>query len=311
MKQIALFALPFFGYENHILSQFEKQGYKIHYISGRKGCLSDFFIALFCDVPKVYQQHIKKELERLPLEQIDIFLVIKGVNLTSEHIGYIKSRNPKMRFVMYQWDSVRNFNYTELIPYFDKVATFDFKDAEQLSLEYVPLFYTEDITPEPKIEENIDILLVGTYLPERFEAMRSIKDIAQKNNLKFYYHIFVAPSYFYKNIKRFWSIRRDLSTRQISREKLIELYRRSKTILDVSNIDQTGMSMRVVESYGMNKKLITSNPAIEKDANVCEIMRIAQPASESEVLKLIDLEVERYKNREKLSIESWTKRLLC
>lgn len=305
MKEIILFALPFFGYENHILDALQSSGYKTHYISGRKGRLNDFLISFSKNRDEIYQFHIQRELEKLPLEQIDTMLVIKGVNLTPGHIEYIRSRNEAMRFVMYQWDSLRNFDFKPLIAFFDKVVTFDFNDAETLKIEYTPLFYTKDIDPDPVVEEDIDILLVGTYLPERYEAMVEMREVAVKNGLNFHHHIFIAPSYFLSNIKKFRPILKDLKLRQISRIDLIELYRRSKSILDVSNANQSGMSMRVVESYGMNKKLITSNGAIAKDSYACEMARIDKSASEKQISDFINSKVATYKNREKLSIKNW------
>lgn len=314
MKKVLLFAQPFFGYEKHIASQIEKQGYKVHFMNGRKGWLLDFFISFSDKRELIYQRHIKELLQYVPLEQFDIFLVIKGDGLTAEHIQYIRLRNPQMRLVLYEWDSLNNFDYRCLIPLFDKVMTFDFKDAEELGIGYLSLFYTEDINPVPVVKEDIDILMIGTFLPERYNAMRRIKSIADNNGLKMMSHLFVAPSFFAKQQilgrNKLGAKNKDLKIFSISRPKLIEYYRRSKVILDVSHPNQTGMSMRVLECYGMNKKLITSNPAIGYDENVCEIMRLPQEFSPEQLVEFIQKPVMTYANRNKLSIGNWINKLL-
>ena len=314
MKQVLLFAQPFFGYEKHIASQIKKQGYIVHTIDGRKGWLLDFFLSFSAKRELIYQKYIEELLQSISLEQIDIFLAIKGDGLTTEHLRYIKQRSPHMRLLLYEWDSLNNFDYSSLIPFFDKVMTFDFKDAKDFSLNYLPLFYTEDINPEPSVKEDIDIFMIGTFLQESYNAMLRMKSIDYANGLKMKSHIFVAPSFFIR--KQIWGRNKlgakneDLKIFSISRHKLIEYYKRSKVILDVSHPNQTGMSMRVVECYGMNKKLITSNPAIEYDRNVCEIMRLPQEFTTEQLIEFIRRPVVDYKNRSKLSIENWVRQLL-
>lgn len=80
---------------------------------------------------------------------------------------------------------------------------------------------------------------------------------------------------------------KDVSTVSIPRKKLIDYYRRSKVILDVSHPEQSGMSMRLIEAYGMNKKVITSNKNIYLDPNVCEIQALDCNAGLEEIQRFL------------------------
>lgn len=198
MKQVLLFAQPFLVMRSILLLKSKNRDILcILLMDAKDGYL--IFLSFSAKRELIYQKYIEELLQSISLEQIDIFLAIKGDGLTTEHLRYIKQRSPHMRLLLYEWDSLNNFDYSSLIPFFDKVMTFDFKDAKDFSLNYLPLFYTEDINPEPSVKEDIDILMIGTFLPERYNAMLRLKSIAYANGLKMKSHIFVAPSFLLGN----------------------------------------------------------------------------------------------------------------
>ncbi len=70
------------------------------------------------------------------------------------------------------------------------------------------------------------------------------------------------------------------------------------------------MSMRTIEAYGMNKKLLTSNRNIIKDPWVKEIQVLDSNADDKAIISFINSPVKKYNNRIKLSIQEWVKALL-
>ena len=57
----------------------------------------------------------------------------------------------------------------------------------------------------------------------------------------------------------------DVHFKPLSRKEIVELYRRSKIILDSPMHIETGISMRIFEALGAGKKLITTNSNIAKE----------------------------------------------
>lgn len=308
---------PFFNYEKFIMNELEVLGYCPCYISGKKGKIGSFFISFLSLVKQkyIYSRHLFKQLRKIDINKVDLLFVIKGENVSEEHVRYLKSKNPRLKCILYQWDSVNNFDYRNLASVFDKVVTFDFKDAQNFHYNYQPLFYTKDIYPVSNIKEDIDILLIGTYIPLRYQYCKKFNDIAKQLNLRMFSHIFIAFSYYLKC--RFFGKNKldlkewkDVSMVSIPRKKLIDYYRRSKVILDVSHPEQSGMSMRLIEAYGMNKKVITSNKNIYLDPNVCEIQALDCNAGLEEIQRFLNAPSKNYLNRENLSINNWLKSLL-
>lgn len=316
MKNALLISPPFFHYEDHIRIELEKRGYKVYYLNHKKGRILDALISFLSQDKQIfiYENTLCDRLRKLPIGEIDLLFLIKGDYITMQHIDYLRKNNPQIKCVMYQWDSVTNFDYIELAKSFDKVYTFDFKDSECYSIDYLPLFYTNDIVCQEDSKEDIDLLLIGTYNPLRYEYFLKLKEIAKKNHLTLYSYIVVSPIYYLKKqlITRELHIRslKDIRFFSLSRGKLIDYYRRAKVVVDVCSADQTGLSMRMIESYGMNKKVLTANENIDKDSAVKEIVYLSTGATDKEIVDFVNFGVNKYSHRIQLSIHNWLEQIL-
>lgn len=313
-RRVILYAPIFYNYWERIKEELEVQGYEVEFITYRTNKISDTFIGFNKEEKStsIYKHIIHKRLEKLK-GQWDYFLVIKGLYLDNSHLELIKERNPGIKMIMYQWDSVRNYNYRELAKFFDKVATFDFKDSEEYNYTYLPLFYTNDIVPSSNIQD-IDLLLIGIFNPLRYDFLKRMKYLSKE--LKVYNYMVVPPTLYLKQglLKKNLGIEsiRDIKFTPINRARLLALYERSKVFVDVCSPLQTGMSMRTIEAYGMNKKLISSNSSnIQKDPWVGEIKTLPIDANDSEIIDFCrDNAIVHYKNRDKLSLKNWVRTLM-
>lgn len=73
-----------------------------------------------------------------------VFLIsVQSLSFSEDMIQQIKDEQPQAKYVLYQWDSLKNFPYIEKIePYFDKCYSFDKNDVETHgNLKFLPLFY--------------------------------------------------------------------------------------------------------------------------------------------------------------------------
>ena len=312
--KVILYAPVFYGYGDSIEKELICQGHKVFRISHNISRLIDFFLTFFPAQYniKIREAHLRKQLQRIPIEECDVFLVVRGQHLSLTHTAYLKERNNSLRFVMYQWDSVRNFDYTRFIPIFDKIFTFDFKDADDLNISYLPLFYLNDIIPV-EVEENIDLLFVASNTPQRTQYLGRLKELSNKYGLRICYYLVNSFSSYVKDFltHNLYYSRSDIHFQAISRSQLIKLYQKSKVFVDITSPLQTGLSMRIIECYAMNKKLLSSNDNIGRDDNVREILSVSADATDSDILELIKTPSFKYKNVGNLSLSNWLKTIIC
>lgn len=316
MKKALLITPPFFNYEDYIKQELEIRGYHVFYINHKRGKLVEVLYSFlsFEKQRRLYSNVLMNRLAALSKEEIDLLLVVRGDFLTKDHIQYLKRLNPQLKSVMYQWDSVCNFDYIDLIPYFDKVVTFDIQDSKVLELDYLPLFYTNDIRNTPIVQEDIDFLLIGTFNPLRYQYYLRLRKLARKYHLKLYAYIFTPFSFFIKNLiinkQSHVKTLTGLRFSSMKRSTLLRYYSRAKVIVDVCVANQTGLSMRIIESYGLNKKVLTSNINIGSDPILKEIDYINIDESEDNIVEFVNRPVKEYLNKKKLSISCWLDALL-
>lgn len=316
MRNAILIAPSFFHYEDYIKQELEKKGYHVFYINHKQGKLIDALCSFlsFEKQSYFYSSVLMNRLNALSKKKIDLLLVIRGDFMTKDHILCLRHLNPQIKCIMYQWDSVANFNFVDLIPYFDKIATFDIRDSKEYGLDYLPLFYTNDIKDVSVTQEDIDFLLVGTFNPLRYQYYLRLKEMAEKYHLKLYAYIFAPLSFYIKNqiIKKQLHIKSiaDIRFLSMKRPVLLKYYSRAKVIVDVCVANQTGLSMRMIESYGLNKKVLTSNTNIVSDPILREIDYINVEESEDKIVEFVNCPVKEYLNKNRLSISSWLDSLL-
>ena len=311
-----MFAPLFYGYWEHIKRELESQGFDVSFITYRTNKILDGIIDLSGHKIKGigYDNFVEKRICRLK-GKFDYLLVIKGEFFSLKNLNLIKEMNPEIKTIMYQWDSVKNHNYIDLANGFDKVYTFDSTDALKYGFEYLPLFYTNDLIETKKKftgKEDIDLLLVGIYNKPRYEYLQRIKRLS--NYLNIYTHLVVPPGLYVRQElfthKLGLTNCNDFKFSSISHKQLLELYCRSKVFVDICE-NQSGMSMRTIEAYGMNKKLLTNNiDIIKKDPDLGELEILDIYTNDEKIIEFTKENTRRYDNIDKFNLTSWCNKLL-
>lgn len=168
------------------------------------------------------------------------------------------------------WDSFSNKNSFNTIDLFDKIISFDSRDAKKYNLNFLPLFYIKDYE---SIREDItdfkyDLCITATAHSDRYI-------IAEKLQKQISNYGLVMFSYFYLPNKIIYWIRKiflkkygygnivNFSFSFLTQNEIIKKIEKSKVVLDINHPLQYGLTSRCLEALGANRKLITTNENIK------------------------------------------------
>lgn len=266
-KKILFIAPKFFGYELEIKKELESFGAEVTFFAEKP-------YSLYYRVSRHIGKRFEKKAEKnyldtilASVESFDYFFLIRGEIITEDFLKSLKQKNQNAKFIMYQWDSVKNNpNYVHLMKYFDKVSTFDMVDAKTLNINYLPLFYIKKYENlELSDDKKYDIVFFGTYHGDRLEIVKKVSQECERLRLRFRHHLFIPKLTLLKRLL-FLKIRLNdlkyLNINSVSIDDILKNYKITKAVLDIESPNQNGLTMRTIEVLGGGLKLITTNKKI-------------------------------------------------
>ena len=270
-----------FGYENEIKRELEQVGYRVDWHDERPSA-SSFVKALIRVHPGLAAPLSNAYFDRIFSNALkadyQIVFVIKGEALPLRKLAEFRKSLPNARFIYYTWDSFKNVkNAYEKLPYFDKVYSFDrFDCLLDKRIKHLPLFYTKDYEKLSAINSgkssppDIDLLLLGSLHSDRYSvaqkicsaAKRVIQDVCIYKSLYFQSRwIFALRKIIDPQFRVMpWG---DVAWKALNTQETVALVARSRILIDVHHPKQTGLTMRMLESIGAQKKIITTNPDVK------------------------------------------------
>ena len=272
-KRVLLICPEFYDYRQKVESALVSAGYRV--VSIKERPRRWLYSSLKRLVPKAltnlfYDYYFCKHLSVLD-KDYDLILCIRGEVVSEKFLKKLRQRNPSARFVLYQWDSIKVTNFKRLLPYFDDVKSFDFKDCAELGLTYVPLFFSEDYLVEEKCDEpEFDLVYVGSFNLDRYRILLEILESAKKNGLKVYSHLYLSKLDYYKLRLLSGSAphKSHVKFNTIDRDEVINLIKSSRAVLDIENANQSGFTMRTFEALAIGRLLLTTNNYITELAEL-------------------------------------------
>jgi hypothetical protein len=272
MIDTLLISTNFFGYPQEIVKALAERGRSAIWHDDRPAT-DTLTKALIRLSPTLIQQKSDEYFSRIFADaahhDIRDILVIKGEALSVKMICKMRETFPKARLTLYFWDSYRNMpkrSYHK-VDLFDRTFSFDLDDAStDTRLTYRPLFYIEKYADLGAVEQDIDILFLGTAHSDRIAVLDRIAAAVPVgyNFCKILY----ARSRLLHKIQKVTSAsyRRtdesDFIFTPIPKTDVQRLIGRAKIVLDIERQVQTGFTMRTIEMLGASRKLITTNPSI-------------------------------------------------
>lgn len=266
-----MFTPDFYDYYKEITRELESRGASVHSVLENyadKDPLYRFFWLKNKYTRQLYAKRLlKKEIDSLA-DAPDIVLIIRGEALGDDIMVYLKSLFPKAVYIMYQWDSVKNNpNALEIEKYFDRILTFDPIDAKDYGWIYRPLFYLG--TGNKKYDERkYDWTFISTLYYKRAKLFKILKAISVEKGYRYFDYLYSSKLVFYLHRyimkdKRYIDItEEDVKFTSLDLGGLRAAYLDSKCLVDFASEDQTGLTMRTIESIGYGCKLITNNNTV-------------------------------------------------
>lgn len=264
-KKILIIGTGFYDYDACLIKAFEGSGAIVSYYNSN---ILDLKIRLYrrLNLRGMEKQYIlsrtMSDFESFP-KNVDLIFIIKGENLNKVHLRLLKKCNPKAKIVLYFWDSINRMpNVLELLEEIEIVYTFDRCDSIKYNLNFLPLFY-RPLDIEDNCETKYDISFVGSMHSTRYAVLKELKKKFQKEGVSFKFYLYTGAFelWYRTNItKEIDKADMDLfTTKPMSYRDYVKLSALSNVILDISNPLQSGLTIRSIETIGLNKKLLTTN----------------------------------------------------
>ncbi len=319
-KRILFIAASFFGYETEIIKKLTELGAKVDFYDERPKN-TFWYKALIRINKKIMKIQIQKYYEKILKEtsknNYDCVFFIKAEVISLPLLKKLKRVHSEIPFILYLWDSLKNnkgvFN---LLPEFDRVFSFDMDDVDKYSfMQFRPLFFLDDYNKIANTSSSYeyDISFVGTGHTDRYKILTKVKKECEEKKLKGFwflylqdYKIFFLKKYFDRNFEK--AKLAEFSFKPINKYETINIFEKSKCILDIERSIQKGLTMRTIETLGAKRKLITTNVNIckydfYKEENVMIIDR-DNPKISSKFLssKFSEIEIDIYN---KYTLKGW------
>ncbi|MEC3878247.1 hypothetical protein [Parapedobacter sp. 10938] len=270
-KKIILGAPTAYGFSEIIEQELRHQGFEVYNLScvqhefkykniaERLNC---YFHKNFLG-QKDYKTYLKFKrvedelLDRVAkLPRVDYAMLIRPDQYSEDIINMISLKADKT--VGYQWDGLSRFpEVYKRISLFDRFFVFDPNDAVHTQALPVTNFYTNSFDVSSSKKHESDVYYVGTYMKRRASQLEEIITTLQHQGLSVKYHICKfksrKPSFKYLETTSF----------ELGYHENLQFAFNSKILLDVPTTHHNGLSFRIFEAIGFEKKLITTNKAVK------------------------------------------------
>lgn len=291
-KKVLLVAPQFFGYEQEIRSEFERRGAQVDFLLDRP------FTSVFLKaLTRWRRKWVISAAERYYQTQsniagdYDYVFVVNGQTLSAQVLEQWRKCFGRAKFFLYMWDSFGNRkDVVSNLRYFDHAFTFDRSDAKVYGINFRPLFFSKGFEATADEPPQWDISFIGTAHTDRYAVVSKVA--AQLGvGVRSYFYLFLQAHWVYWLYcvisPGFRSAKlSDFRFEPLTKSDVQQVFFSSRAVLDIEHPQQTGLTMRTLETLGARKKLITTNANVlsydfYSASNICVIDRFAPviPAS--------------------------------
>lgn len=271
MKTILYLNHDFFIYDRAIAEELRKRGYEVLFrkfvrkagfldrrLCKKQGITSVQYAANCC------QASILSKL-RKEKKHVDAVLVTSGQAMTEDTLQTLHKMYPQAKFLWNLWDSIQQIDEFELLKkYFDILLSFDKIEAERYGFLYNPDFYVKETSAA---EKEYDYCFVATYTEYRDGILQDmLSKTGRKHN--FIYLKETPNNRLIPTLRRLCSgetrklAKRNIYYKTLAYDAMLDVFAKSRCIIDISHPGQTGLSMRPFEAMAVKSKLLSTNEMI-------------------------------------------------
>lgn len=262
--QITLISHDNWGYNNNIAVVLRQKGHTVTHIDfntfkyqyphfGYK--VHNFFLKAF----------FKKNLKNIHFGK-EINKRLKNINQIQDVILTIKADfiDPSLalEFKKYTKKSIAYFNdnvfrcpkILRVIPSFDTIFSFEKEDCETHKFNFISNWIYQENHIETTTNFEFDVFNISS-MDNRFKTISKIANTLNEKNLE-------AKIIVYNKKNKIKNPNIEFISKYLQISEVNKYIKRSKILLDIHRKEQNGLTFRVFESIGLNKKLITTNPDV-------------------------------------------------
>ncbi|WP_392560007.1 hypothetical protein [Orbus mooreae] len=155
----------------------------------------------------------------------------------------------------------------EIIPYFNKVYSFDLDDCQKYNFlyleQFLPFTYSDiqKIRDEfsQKVRTSLTCFFVGEFWPNRESIINQLTPVLHANNCQTDFYLV----HYNKQQDNYPSEHNNYQQTPLTYQENIQKSMDADIILEINHTGQSGLSLRTIEAILLNKKLITTNKAVK------------------------------------------------
>ncbi|QBH97930.1 hypothetical protein EKN56_16945 [Limnobaculum zhutongyuii] len=315
-----LIAPPFFNYYKGISKELLNYYEDVIYFDDRPKCSSFFKFCIRKRVPLLFdflaEKNDKQIQSALKNKNIDTLIIIKGECISQNLVKWFKEEK-KSEVIIYTWDSLHNnpgfYRFTQLA---DKAFTFDFLDAKNNNeLKLLPLYSDIKTTNLNFVSDmnKFDVCFIGSYHADRAKVLNRF--IKENSDFTYFFRIYFPSKAQYI---LYWILDRELrklpfgivTFTPTSKSDIQNIYNCSEAVLDIHNINQSGMTMRTLEVLSSGHRLITTNMDAIEYLKDCNISYLDRETGKITNLSPLPGEVQDGTFKYDFSLKEWARKLL-
>jgi hypothetical protein len=260
-KKIAIITTNSFGYIDFVAERLKRnENVDLLYINIDKIPFSykngfsraiNFFLKLFIGYglkEKNKTNFIKEAI--VEKKQFDQILVIRPDKLQKEALICLRENSIEM--TCYLFDGIENFKaQKDVMCFFDTIYSYDRNDVEKYKFKFLTNFIFDDEIKDSELTQKVFNI---SSFDKRFCLLEKLADYLKKNEISFRFIV--------KKNKKDKHCNIEIIDKYLCLQEVKKIIAQSKVLIDIQKKNQSGLSFRVFESLGYNKKLITNNPDI-------------------------------------------------
>ncbi|CAM4120637.1 hypothetical protein FLAN108750_11510 [Flavobacterium antarcticum] len=194
-----------------------------------------------------YGSEIIRKLEEFGEKQ-DVILTLKGDFIDPKSLLAFKKYTQKS--IGFFNDNVKRYPKIKTVLHcFDVVYSFEKEDCAKFNLPFATNWIYNEQNDIQKIEYNVFNI---TSKDKRLPLLEKIATALKSNGISYKIMVFDKKSKVQESNLTFIKTKYSL-------DKVSQLIAKSQTLLDINRPGQSGLSFRIFESLGLEKKLITTN----------------------------------------------------